>query len=85
MAIRIILLAILVITILSTTTVTLALELDDDHEIITKGCFGGGYHKDRPKICFPIENGELEIEPPKDVSFCAALGCPYNPPDLSKE
>jgi hypothetical protein len=57
----------------------------ESFEIITDGCFGGGYYADdsNPR-CYPIKkNGELQTEPPEDQVFCAALGCFFNPPDLS--
>lgn len=62
----------------------LGLELELEQEILTDGCFGGGYYKDDPNPkCHPInDDGELETEPPKDTAPCTALGCLYNPPNV---
>lgn len=64
------------------TEIRLELDEDNDKEIITKGCPDDyGYYEDEKWICTPInDNGELETEPPEDTAFCAALGCPWNPP-----
>lgn len=50
--------------------------------ISSKGCAEGwGYNVDDPDpICEPLD--KIGEGPPKDVGFCAALGCPYNPPNL---
>jgi uncharacterized protein len=50
--------------------------------ITSEGCQSGyGYFEnDTNPECYPI--GSIGIPPPKDKMFCAALGCPYNPPDL---
>jgi hypothetical protein len=46
----------------------------------SKGCGEGfGYNVDDPNpICEPID--KIRQGPPLDMAFCAALGCPYNPP-----
>jgi hypothetical protein len=42
---------------------------------------GWGYYVDDPDpICEPLE--KMGEDPPQNVGFCAALGCPYNPPNL---
>jgi hypothetical protein len=48
----------------------------------SKGCAEGwGYDVDDPDpICEPLD--KIGEAPPKDVGFCATLGCPYNPPNL---
>lgn len=48
----------------------------------SKGCAKGwGYYVDDPDpICEPLD--KIKEGPPQDVGFCAALGCPYNPPNL---
>ncbi|MGB8641906.1 MAG: hypothetical protein WCD28_06435 [Nitrososphaeraceae archaeon] len=45
----------------------------------SEGCAEGwGYKSDDPTpICEPLDKME---GPPPDMAFCAALGCPYNPP-----
>jgi hypothetical protein len=49
----------------------------------SEGCAEGwGYYVDDPNpICEPLD--AIGEGPPKDLAFCAALGCPYNPPNLS--
>lgn len=55
---------------------------EQELEIRIEGCPEGyGYHKDGPYLCYPIEDGELNTEPPQGA-YCAALGCPYNPPSI---
>jgi hypothetical protein len=52
-------------------------------ETTSEGCGTGfGYYKDDndPKY-YPLD--KIGHPPPEDIVFCAALGCPYNPPDLS--
>jgi hypothetical protein len=46
----------------------------------SKGCGAGwGYYIDDPNpICEPLD--KIGEGPPPDMAFCAALGCPYNPP-----
>jgi hypothetical protein len=46
----------------------------------SEGCGEGfGYHVDDPSpICEPLD--KIGKGPPPDMAFCAALGCPYNPP-----
>lgn len=57
---------------------------DKDKEISTKGCPEGyGYHKDGPYKCYLLDS--IGEDPPEGVMYCAALGCPYSPPDLSKD
>jgi hypothetical protein len=50
--------------------------------ITSEGCQPDhGYFKnDTDPKCYPLDS--IGIPPPKDKVFCAALGCPYNPPDL---
>lgn len=50
--------------------------------ITSEGCQSGyGYFKnDSDPKCYLM--GSIGIPPPEDKVFCAALGCPYNPPDL---
>ena len=50
--------------------------------ITSEGCqLDYGYFKnDTDPKCYPLDS--IGIPPPKDKVFCAALGCPYNPPDL---
>lgn len=58
---------------------------DSHKEIITsKGCAEGlGYHVNDPNPrCYPLD--AIGEEPPEGTMYCAALGCPWNPPDLSK-
>jgi hypothetical protein len=52
--------------------------------ISSKGCGEGwGYYVDDPNpICEPID--KIGQGPPPDQAFCAALGCPYNPPAESE-
>jgi hypothetical protein len=41
----------------------------------------GGYLVDDPDpICEPLD--KIGEDPPQETGFCAALGCPYNPPNL---
>src|SRR5688500_6765294 len=49
--------------------------------ITSKGCGEGyGYYADDPNpICEPLDS--IGQGPPPDQAFCAALGCPYNPPN----
>jgi hypothetical protein len=51
----------------------------------SKGCADGwGYYADDPDpICEPLD--KIGEGPPKDLGFCAALGCPYNPPNLPSD
>jgi hypothetical protein len=66
----------------------LGLELELEQKILTDGCFEDhGYYENGPYECFPIKNGELQLEPPENSATCLALGCPWNPPaiDLSKD
>jgi hypothetical protein len=48
----------------------------------SEGCAEGwGYHIDDPDpICEPLD--KIGDDPPQNKGFCAALGCPYNPPNL---
>jgi hypothetical protein len=48
----------------------------------SKGCAEGwGYYVgDSDPICEPLD--KIGEGPPQDMGFCAALGCPYNPPNL---
>jgi hypothetical protein len=48
----------------------------------SKGCAEGwGYYVDDPDpVCEPLD--KIGQGPSQDVGFCAALGCPYNPPNL---
>lgn len=48
----------------------------------SEGCAEGwGYYVDDPTpICEPLD--AIGEDPPKDVAFCAAHGCPYNLPNL---
>lgn len=47
----------------------------------SKGCGEGcGYYVDDPSpICEPLD--AIGKGPSKDIAFCTALGCPYNPPN----
>lgn len=56
-----------------------------NHSTSSKGCGEGyGYYVDDPDpICEPL--GKIGEGPPQDALFCAALGCPYNPPELEDE
>ena len=51
----------------------------------SEGCSEGwGYYVDDPNpICEPLD--KIGQGPPPDQAFCAALGCPYNPPNLPPE
>ena len=51
----------------------------------SKGCAEGwGYYADDPDpTCEPLD--KIGEGPPKDLGFCAALGCPYNPPNLPSD
>ena len=75
----------------NTTTANITTIANDSHkhnnnngEIVTKGCADGlGYYKGGPYTCFPIRDGELQTEPDENTAaYCAALGCPFNPPDI---
>jgi hypothetical protein len=52
---------------------------------ISKGCSEGwGYYVNDPDpICEPLD--KIGEGPPPDQAFCAALGCPYNPPADSEQ
>jgi hypothetical protein len=54
----------------------------DNPPTTSKGCAEGwGYYVDNPSpICEPLD--KIGEGPPPDMAFCAALGCPYNPPNL---
>lgn len=65
-------------------------EIELEQRITGKGCGGDaskvGYYIDDPNPkCYPIVDGKPDTTPPEGYAFCAALGCPYNPPDLSKD
>jgi hypothetical protein len=55
-------------------------QLNQDLTVTSKGCGEGyGYYADDPNpICEPLD--KIGHGPPPDMAFCAALGCPYNPP-----
>lgn len=57
-------------------------ESEQDRTITSEGCAEGwGYYVDNPNpICEPID--KIGEGPPSNKGFCAALGCPYNPPNL---
>lgn len=57
-------------------------EPDSSREISSEGCGSGfGYYIDDPNpICEPTDS--IGEGPPPGQMFCAALGCPYNPPAL---
>lgn len=62
-------------------------EIELEQRITGKGCGGDaskvGYYIDDPNPkCYPIVDGKPDTTPPEGYAFCAALGCPYNPPDL---
>jgi hypothetical protein len=79
---------IVIITILEYTTSAFAAtttspeESEQDRTITSEGCAEGwGYFVDDPDpICEPID--KIGEGPPSNKGFCAALGCPYNPPSL---
>jgi hypothetical protein len=52
----------------------------EDPLISSSGCGEGyGYNADDPNpVCEPLDR--IGKGPPPDQAFCAALGCPYNPP-----
>jgi hypothetical protein len=59
--------------------------LSSNHSISSIGWNEGyGFYVDDPDpICEPL--GKIGEGPPQDAPFCAALGCPYNPPELRHE
>lgn len=54
--------------------------VDDPPPTSSEGCGEGwGYYANDPNpICEPLD--KIGQGPPPDQAFCAALGCPYNPP-----
>lgn len=50
--------------------------------IISEGCQPdyGYFENDSNPNCYPLDS--IGKPPTRDEVFCAALGCPYNPPDL---
>ena len=54
-----------------------------NHSTSSEGCSEGyGYYVDDPDpICEPLD--KIGKGPPPNTVFCSALGCPYNPPNLS--
>lgn len=66
----------------NTATSTQEDEQEKEQEIVTKGCAEGlGYHtNDSNPRCYPLDS--IGEGPPEGTAYCAALGCPYNPPDL---
>jgi hypothetical protein len=66
------------------TSTILAVQPVQDQNITSKGC-GEGYGyviEDPTPICEPVD--KIGQGPPPDQAFCAALGCPYNPPTHSE-
>ena len=51
----------------------------------SEGCSDGyGYYTNDPDpICEPLD--KIGKGPPPNTVFCTALGCPYNPPNLSPD
>jgi hypothetical protein len=69
----------------TTTNMTVTEQPEQNRTVTSKGCGEGwGYYVDNPNpICEPLD--KLGEGPQNNTTFCAALGCPYNPPDLSKD
>jgi hypothetical protein len=57
-------------------------ESEQDRTITSDGCAEGwSYYVDNPNPIYePID--KIGKGPPPNKGFCAALGCPYNPPNL---